>query len=293
MKKNIIKIALYVIGFALICYPFITRFIEFSNQTKSVYDYKKEIVKMEEAELKNKLEKANEANKEKSTDIFIVKENEVNQNTISQYDFLKEGEILGYIKIPKINIELPIYEGTTIENLEKGVTHMENTSLPNGQNGTHCVLAGHTGILNAEIFDNIDKLDVGDEFYVDFLGVNNRYTVIKTSIILPDDTSELKIEKDKCLITLVTCTPRSINTHRLLVTAQIDNIEKNDYEQINEQINNNNSEIVEKGKIEIFKEYINNNLYRIIIIVLFLILIITLEIITSKKRRKANERQNS
>ena len=167
---------------------------------------------------------------------------------------------------------------------------MENTSLPNGQNGTHCVLAGHTGILKAEIFDNIDKLDVGDEFYIDFLGVNNRYTVIKTSIILPDDTSELKIEKDKCLITLVTCTPRSINTHRLLVTAQIDNIEKNYYEQINEQINNNNSEIVEKGKIEIFKEYINNNLYRIIIIVLFLILIITLEIITSQKRRKANER---
>ena len=92
------------------------------------------------------------------------------------------------------------------------------------------------------------------------------------------------------MITLVTCTPRGINTHRLLVTAQIDNIEKNYYEQINEQINNNNSEIVEKGKIEIFKEYINNNLYRIIIIVLFLILIITLEIITSQKRRKANER---
>ncbi len=292
MKRKTLKTILYIIGLLLICYPLATRFIEFENQTKSVYDYKKEIAKMEEAELKNKLEKVNEANKEKSTNIVIVKENEVDKKAISQYDFLKEGEVFGYIKIPKINVELPIFEGTTIENLEKGVTHMENTSLPNGKIGTHCVLAGHTGILKAEIFDNIDQLEIGDEFFINFLGIDNRYTIIRKDIIWPDDTSELKIEEDKCLVTLVTCTPKSINTHRLIVTAQIDNIP--------EKLEDNNikneeeiSQIEEKDKLTIFFIYIKNNIIKIVLILAFVLAIFFIELFNNKKRRKKNERQNS
>lgn len=290
MRKNILKIVLYILGFLLICYPFVTRFIEYNNQTKSVYDYKKEIAKMKKTEINKKLEKANEANKEKSSNIVLVKEDEVSKNEISEYDFLKEGEIFGYISIPKINIELPIYEGTTLENLEKGVTHMENTSLPNGQIGTHCVLAGHTGILKAEIFDNIDQLEIGDEFFVNFLGINNRYTVIKTDVILPDDTSELKIDEDKCLITLVTCTPRSINTHRLIVTAQIDNINKEENISSDELIETKETQIVEKGRIEILLDYIKNNIIKVILAIAFIIVVIMLELFGNKKRRRNNER---
>lgn len=245
---------------------------------------------MEEKELANKQEKAEKFNSEKATDIIIVKENEIGKEIVSEHDFFKEGEILGYISIPKINIELPIYEGTTIDNLEKGVTHMENTSLPNGKVGTHCVLAGHTGILRAEIFDNIDKLEIGDEFFVNFLGNENRYSIINKEIVWPDDTGDLKIEEDKCLVTLVTCTPRSINTHRLLVTAKLDNIEKNVVE------NNTDKSIIQEETIgdntnfDVLLKYLRNNIIKIVIIILVIIIIIVLEIFGNRKKGGKNEK---
>ena len=289
MKKRILKITLYIVGICLICYPLCARFVEYKNQTKSVYDYKKEIAIMEEKELANRLEKAQKINNEKSTDIVIVKENEIGNEIVSEHDFYKEGEILGYIKIPKINIELPIFEGTTIDNLEKGVTHMENTSLPNGMIGTHCVLAGHTGILRAEIFDNIDKLKIGDEFFVNFLGIDNRYTIINKEVVWPDDTKDLKIEEDKCLVTLVTCTPRSINTHRLLVTAKLDNIQKQVEDNI-EEVNAPETNIENNNDLNILLKYIKNNIVKIIIIVIIMISIILLEIISNRRKGGKNEK---
>ncbi len=290
MKKSILKTFLYIVGILLICYPLCARFIEYKNQTKSVYNYKKEIAIMEEKELENRLEKAEKINNEKSTDILIVKENEIGNEIVSEHDFLKEGEIFGYIRIPKLNIELPIYEGTTIDNLEKGVTHMENTSLPNGMTGTHCVLAGHTGILRAEIFDNIDKLEIGDEFFVNFLGNNNRYTIINKEIVWPDDTKDLKIEQDKCLVTLVTCTPRSINSHRLLVTAKLDNIEENNTDKNIEDTIIANENIEEKSNLDILQAYLKNNIFKIVIIAAIIILIIMLEILSNRKKGEKYEK---
>ncbi len=167
---------------------------------------------------------------------------------------------------------------------------MENTSLPNGMTGTHCVLAGHTGILRAEIFDNIDKLEIGDEFFVNFLGNNNRYTIINKEIVWPDDTKDLKIEQDKCLVTLVTCTPRSINSHRLLVTAKLDNIEENNTDKNIEDTIIANENIEEKSNLDILQAYLKNNIFKIVIIAAIIILIIMLEILSNRKKGEKYEK---
>lgn len=296
MKRKILKIMLYIAGFFCIIYPIYSKFLSYKNQTQSIYDYKKELATMQEEELKEKLEKTEEFNKNSSTETAVV-DNSLgnNENEINAYNFLELGEMMGYITIPKINVEIPIYEGINVNNLTKGVAHMENTSLPNGGENTHSVLAGHTGISQAEIFDNIDKLEVGDEFYITFYGTTSKYKVIHTKIVFPDETNEIRVEEGKCLVTLVTCTPKSVNTHRLLVKAQKE-FEIIIPDEKEELLNSNNEEEeiiehVEKNDIELFIEFARKNLHLFVIIIVLIVLIIALNILSYirekiKKSRK-------
>lgn len=294
MKRKILKIMLYIAGFFCIIYPIYSKFLSYKNQTQSIYDYKKELATMQEEELKEKLEKTEEFNKNSSTETAVV-DNSLgnNENEINAYNFLELGEMMGYITIPKINVEIPIYEGINVNNLTKGVAHMENTSLPNGGENTHSVLAGHTGISQAEIFDNIDKLEVGDEFYITFYGTTSKYKVIHTKIVFPDETNEIRVEEGKCLVTLVTCTPKSVNTHRLLVKAQKE-FEIIIPDEKEELLNGNNEEeeiIGQMGKndIELFMDFARKNLHLFIVLIVILVLIIVLNIfsyIRKKIKRK-------
>lgn len=294
MKRKILKIMLYIAGFFCIIYPIYSKFLSYKNQTQSIYDYKKELATMQEEELKEKLEKTEEFNKNSSTETAVV-DNSLgnNENEINAYNFLELGEMMGYITIPKINVEIPIYEGINVNNLTKGVAHMENTSLPNGGENTHSVLAGHTGISQAEIFDNIDKLEVGDEFYITFYGTTSKYKVIHTKIVFPDKTNEIRVEEGKCLVTLVTCTPKSVNTHRLLVKAQKE-FEIIIPDEKEELLNGNNEEeeiIGQMGKndIELFMDFARKNLHLFIVLIVILVLIIVLNIfsyIRKKIKRK-------
>ena len=294
MKKKIIKIVLYIVGIFCIAYPIYSRFLAYKNQTESIYDYKKELAIMQEEELKDKLEKTEEFNRINSSETTVV-DNSLgnNENTTNAYNFLELGEMMGYITIPKIHVEIPIYEGINVNNLTKGVAHMENTSLPNGGKNTHSVLAGHTGISQAEIFDNIDKLEVGDEFYITFYGTTSKYKVIHTKIVFPDETNEIRVEEGKCLVTLVTCTPKSVNTHRLLVKAQKE-FEIIIPDEKEELLNGNNEEeeiIGQMGKndIELFMDFARKNLHLFIVLIVILVLIIVLNIfsyIRKKIKRK-------
>ena len=258
------------------------------NQTESIYDYQKELAIMEEKELEEKKKKAEEFNTNNSIDTNIIDSDYLDakdENKISSYNFLDLGEMIGYINIPKINIELPIYEGVTTENLTKGVAHMENTSLPNGDLNTHSILAGHTGISRAEIFDNIDKLSIDDEFYITFYGTNTKYKVVDINIVLPENTKDLRIENDRCLVTLVTCTPKAVNTHRLLVKA-----EKVQNEEIEETNNNNDiinkEEVVKNSKVSSYIDFIKRNKIMFSIILIIIILLIILNVLTIIKRQK-------
>lgn len=284
MKIKIFRIILYVIGIVCIAYPIYSRFLSYKNQTESIYDYQKELAIMEENDLKEKLKKAEEFNVNNSIDTNIINTDYIGANDgnrISSYNFLNLGEMIGYINIPKINIELPIYEGVTTDNLIKGVSHMENTSLPNGDLNTHSVLAGHTGISRAEIFDNIDKLEIDDEFYVTFYDNTNKYKIVGIKIVLPEDTKDIRIEKDRCLVTLVTCTPKAVNTHRLLVTAE----KVQDEEEIenNKEITENNYIIETKEKM-ILIDFIKRNSILFVIVLIIIILFVILGIISFRRR---------
>ena len=130
---------------------------------------------------------------------------------------LTVGGVICYIDIPKINVYLPVQHGTDADTLERAVGHVVGTSLPVGGSSTHAVLSAHSGMASSKLFSDIDQLAVGDMFYIHVLGEVLAYKVDAIHTVLPTDTSRLQIEDGKDYITLVTCTPFGINTHRLLV----------------------------------------------------------------------------
>lgn len=124
---------------------------------------------------------------------------------------------MGYIEIPAIDVNLMIYHGTEEEVLQKGVGHLQGSSLPVGGTGSHCVLSAHTGLNNKKMFTDLDQMVEGDVFYLHILGEVLAYQVDQIKVVLPEETEDLKINAEKDYVTLVTCTPYGINTHRLLV----------------------------------------------------------------------------
>lgn len=132
-------------------------------------------------------------------------------------ELLTTGGVMCYIEIPKIGVYLPVQHGTDAETLERAVGHVVGTSLPVGGNSTHAVLSAHSGMAGAKLFSDIDRLAVGDVFYIHVLGEVLAYEVDNIATVLPEDTSLLQIEDGRDLLTLVTCTPFGVNTHRLLV----------------------------------------------------------------------------
>ena len=130
---------------------------------------------------------------------------------------LTVGGVMAYVGIPKINVYLPVQHGTDADTLEKSVGHVVGTSLPVGGSSTHAVLSAHSGMASSKLFSDIDQLAEGDTFYIHVLGEVLAYKVDAIHTVLPTDTSLLQIEDGKDLVTLVTCTPFGVNTHRLLV----------------------------------------------------------------------------
>ena len=124
---------------------------------------------------------------------------------------------MAYVDIPKIGAYLPVQHGTEADTLEKSVGHVVGTSLPVGGSSTHAVLSAHSGMASSKLFSDIDQLAVGDTFYIHVLGDTLAYKVDAINTVLPTDTRLLQIEDGKDLVTLVTCTPFGVNTHRLLV----------------------------------------------------------------------------
>lgn len=289
MRVKVLKVILYICGIFCIVYPIYSKFLSFKNQTEIISNYNKEIETMDKEILEDKLKKSEEFNDENASQIKVVDPNEINvDDASSSYSFLELGEMVGTINIPKININLPIYEGITSTNLTKGVAHMEDTSLPNGDINTHSILAGHTGISQAEIFDNLNELEIDDEFYISFYGNITKYRVIEKRVVLPDDTSILKIEENRCLVTLVTCTPKTVNTHRLLVTGEKIEEEKEIKE---EKVEDNiNLEIInEKSDFELFIDFIKKNKSMMLFVFIVIIILIIISIIQKiTKRKKEN-----
>lgn len=128
--------------------------------------------------------------------------------------------IMGYVKIPKIGVQLPIYHGTDNDSLERGIGHLLGSSLPVGGDSTHTILTAHSGMASQKMFSDLPQLTIGDVFYLRILGETLAYQVDQINTVLPHDTTFLDIEQGEDLATLVTCTPFGVNTHRLLVRGK-------------------------------------------------------------------------
>ena len=143
--------------------------------------------------------------------------------TAQYQDYLSQlnlNDVMATIKIPSIDVNLPIYHGTENATLDKGIGHLFGTALPVGGESTHTVLTGHTGLGNATMFDQLTSVKVGDVFYIETAGRHLKYEVTDIRVVLPTETESLNKVDGKDLATLITCTPYGINTHRLLVTGE-------------------------------------------------------------------------
>ena len=223
MKKIGVKI-LFVIGLLIFLFPFVMRTISYFNQTTAIYNYKSTTESLSEDELNEQKNHYNKYNEELADENPIVEMSEDDFNvdeTQSTYDFLNSDDAIGSLIIPSINVNLPIFDGVTNLNLQKGIAHLDNTSYPTGEKSTHCVLAGHSGLSRAKILDDLDKVQIGDYFQIDYLNTTHNYIVIDIQVVLPEETESLRIKQDDTLVTLVTCTPKNINSHRLLVTGRL------------------------------------------------------------------------
>lgn len=208
MKK--IGILVLVLGICLIAYPLIADIVFSFNHSVAISNYQENVKSTNDDELKKKKEDLKKYNEElvNSEKGQVASGNAEEQNELTSYlNLLNIGDVLGYIEIPKINVNLPIYHGSNSNVLNFGIGHMENTSFPNGMIGTHGVLAGHSGLTTARIFDDIDKMEIDDIFYITTLDEKFAYRVDQIKIVTPSETEHIEIQKDKELVTLVTCVP--------------------------------------------------------------------------------------
>src|SRR5690625_543844 len=146
-----------------------------------------------------------------------------NQEKKSYYDALNIGSVMGNISIPKKNAKLAIYHGKNEEVLTRGVSHLENSSLPSNKSGTHSVLTAHRGLPSSKLFRKLNKLTHGDTFTVQVLNEELTYEIHDIQVVLPHETDWLTMNDDENLMTLLTCEPYMINTHRMLVTGHLIN----------------------------------------------------------------------
>lgn len=213
-KKKIIYLIILIIGIIVLSYPFVSNYVKQRNQTDIISQYEEEITNLSNDDIEKLRQEAEDYNNRLSGDTQNVFSNK------SYVDLLNIGDVIGYVIIPKIDVKLPIYHGTQEEVLQKGVGHLETSSLPIGGKSTHSVLTGHRGLPSSKLFTDLDKIEIGDVFFINVLGEYISYRVYDISVVLPSDTSLLNIEKDKDLCTLITCTPYMINSHRLLVRGE-------------------------------------------------------------------------
>lgn len=224
MKKRLLTIVPFLLGLFLCGYPLISSLVERQHQQNAVATYKGMINKESLETLKESTERAKRYNNLlwQVNDAIVgdIGNRELSDESYQKLLNLSENGIMGTLQIPKINVNLPIYHGTDEEVLKNGIGHMQGSSLPVGGANTHCVLTGHRGLPNSKLFTRLDELENGDLFFIDVCGTQMAYQIKNLQIIKPEEVDCLNIEAEKDLVSLVTCTPYGINTHRLVVTGE-------------------------------------------------------------------------
>ena len=215
-KWNIImSLALFVAALGLLLYPLVGEILSERYHSDVETTYTAAIEDSNADELEQQRQAAQQYNAMLSG--AAIAEGGASAPPLAYAQQLTVGGAMAYVDIPKINVYLPVQHGTDADTLEKSVGHVVDTSLPVGGSSTHAVLSAHSGLASSKLFSDIDQLAVGDVFYIHVLGDTLAYKVDAIHTVLPTDTRLLQIEDGKDYVTLVTCTPFGVNTHRLLV----------------------------------------------------------------------------
>ena len=216
MKRWLLAAACGIAALGLMLYPLAGELLSERYHSDIETTYTAAIADTDDVELTAQREAAQQYNAMLSGAVTIA-EGGASAPPLAYAQQLTVGGVMAYVDIPKINVYLPVQHGTDADTLERAVGHVVGTSLPVGGSSTHAVLSAHSGMASSKLFSDIDQLAEGDTFYIHVLGEVLAYKVDAIHTVLPTDTSRLQIEDGKDYITLVTCTPFGINTHRLLV----------------------------------------------------------------------------
>jgi sortase A len=276
--KTIAITIIFILGLGTFAFPIISNIIYERAAKRIIQDFEEVSTKTEDTVVKEKLSLAYAYNyylsgMPNTSSLGFSYTGEEIKNGLDEYArMLKSNEQIGHIIIPKINIDTPLYVGTSEEVLQKGIGNMEGTSLPVGGNYTHAVLTGHRGLPTAKLFTDLNKLEVGDKFYIKNIGGTIAYKVDQIKIVKPTEFSDLAIIPNRDYITLLTCTPYIINSHRLLVRGdRIDYVE----------------EVMKKEVIENNANNIYNDIFFVILIILVgLLTYVLLKYFNSKRTVK-------
>lgn len=220
--KKLLPILILLIGLVMLSYPIVSNIYNEKINKKEEELYSQDIKSVESGILQIEFEKCKNYNEKLLNGVDLKdpfnsdEEESISDEYENLLNFNSDG-IMGYLKIPVLETTLPIYHSTDESALQNGVGHLKGSSLPIGGDSTHSVLSTHNGLLNRKLFADLDKLIVGDIFVINTLDEKKMYKVDKISVVLPEETEELKVVKGKDYVTLVTCTPYGENTHRLLV----------------------------------------------------------------------------
>lgn len=226
MVKKILVTLFIGASFVMMFYPWISNFVNQHQADITVDNYKKKEKSLSEEQKEEMWKKAQMYNADLAknqvelTDPFVESKSAIKSGLIynNLLNIDKSG-MMCYLEIPCINVNLPVFHGTAASTLERGIGHLEGSSLPVGGKSTHAVLTGHTGLNNAKLFTDLTEVKEGDLFFLHTLGKDLAYRVIEIEVVLPEETQDLLIRKGKDLVTLITCTPYGVNSHRLFVTG--------------------------------------------------------------------------
>ena len=210
---------MFIAGVGVILYPIISSIMANINVRNESQAYMDEVEKYDDEYKKKLLAEAEAYNKSLTDTVILTDPFDVQAYTEIAEAYNKsfnvaENGLIGYVEVPKIDVYLPIFHGTSEEVLSKGAGHLQNTSFPIGGTSTHSIISAHTAFPTETFFDYLTDMETGDMFYIYVLGDTLAYKVDKISVIDPEDTNELRIIPDEDYVTLLTCTPYSINTHR-------------------------------------------------------------------------------
>lgn len=230
MKKkfsDIIIILIFIVGLSLLLYPSVADYWNSIHQSKAIQTYCDTVAELDDDQYQKILDSAIAYNQKLISNFHAKELSEIETKQYNnELNFAGDG-IMGYIEIPTINCTLPIYHGTNEAVLQIAIGHCEWSSLPVGGENTHCVLSGHRGLPSAKLFSDLDVLVEGDIFIIRVLNEVYTYEVDQILIVEPHEVNSLHIEEGEDYVTLVTCTPYGVNTHRLLVRGhRIANIEE-------------------------------------------------------------------